>query len=488
MAEYDLAIIGGGINGTALARDASGRGLRVLLVEQNDLASGTSWTSSKLIHGGLRYLEQYAFKLVHESLAERARLLHTAPHIIWPRRFVLPHHKGLRPAWLLRLGLFMYDALAGFSGLPRAAALELRKDAAGKALKPEYLKAFEYSDCCVDDVRLVVLNAVDAAARGATIRTRTVFTKAVREEQHWRVTLNGNETLTARALINAAGPWVEGVDACVDAPVPPAQVKLVKGSHIVVRKIASHDKAYLFQNADGRIVFAIPYQDAYTLIGTTDVPYEGDPAGAQASDAEVDYLCALANDYFKKPISRADIVWRFSGLRALYDTREVSAKNLSRDYHLGLDAPQGGAPYLAVYGGKLTTARQLAETALAKLSTSLPMRGAWTGNATIPGGAIPAMDVFMKECQQRWPFLAPTHVARLARAYGTHIRDVLGDAKTNADLGIWFGADLTQAEVDYLRQKEWAVQADDILWRRSKLGLSMSKDEQQKLAAYMEQA
>lgn len=481
----DVLIIGGGINGAALARDASGRGLRVLLVEQNDLASGTSWTSSKLIHGGLRYLEQYAFKLVHESLAERARLLRTAPHIIWPRRFVLPYHNGLRPAWLLRLGLFVYDALAGFASLPVACTLNIRRDEAGKALKPQFTKAFEYSDCCVDDVRLVVLNAVAAAQRGATIRTRTTFTSATRAGEKWQVTLNKSETITARTLVNAAGPWVEGVNACLPDDIQRAHVKLVKGSHIVVKRLFAHDKAYLFQNADGRIVFAIPYQDHYTLIGTTDVPYVGDPAKAEASDEEVNYLCALASTYFEKPITPQDVVWRFAGLRPLYDARDVSAKNLSRDYHLSLDAGTGKAPYLAIYGGKLTTARQLAENALAKLVPFMPMQGPWTGTASFPGGDIKAMNAFVAECQQRWAFLKPALITRMARAYGMRMVEMMGDATTKEAMGAWFGDSLSQREVDYLMREEWAMEADDILWRRSKLGLSLSKDDQQKLAEYM---
>ncbi|NDE89980.1 MAG: glycerol-3-phosphate dehydrogenase [Alphaproteobacteria bacterium] len=490
MADYDLTIIGGGINGTAIARDAAGRGLRVLLVEQNDLSSGTSWTSSKLIHGGLRYLEQGAFALVQEGLHERALLLHMAPHIIWPTRFVLPHHKALRPAWQLRLGLFIYDLLAGKSMLPGTCTVDLTTDDAGKPLQPHLRKGFEYSDCCVDDARLVILNAVDAAEHGADIRTRTYFERAERHNQHWHITLNAKSeqsTITSRALINAAGPWIEQVNAHMPSDIPRGAVKLVKGSHIVVPRLFDHNKAYIFQNADGRIVFAIPYHHNFTLIGTTDVIVSGDPAPGAASAEEITYLCKLANDYFKKSITPSDVVWNFSGIRALYDHRSISSKDLSRDYYLALDGDADHPPLLSIYGGKLTAARHLAETALEKLAPFLPMGERWTEHSSLPGGDFPwnGFDDMVKNVCKQWGFLTPAHARRLVRAYGTRITHILGGAKAMGDLGECFGADLTAREVCYLMQHEWAQTADDILWLRTKLGLYFNLQQKEKLASFI---
>lgn len=490
MAIYDLVVIGGGINGTAIARDAAGRGLSVLLAEQQDLGAGTSWASSKLIHGGLRYLEQGALALVHEGLMERARLLRTAPHIIWPARFVLPHHKGLRPAWMLRLGLFLYDCLGGNHLLPGACSLDLRQDAAGTPLKPLFTKAFEYSDCAVDDARLVVLNAVDATEKGATIRTHTRFVGAERRGNLWRITLEqggGQETVEARALVSAAGPWIEKVGSLMPPEVARAAVTLIKGSHIVVRRLFDHDKSYIFQNSDGRIVFALPFAGAFTMIGTTDVPFTGDPATVAASEEEIAYLCALANEYFAKPVMPADVVWHFSGIRALYDNRTLKAKDLSRDYFLALDAPEGHAPLLSVYGGKLTAARHLAEVALKKLAPFFPPSRPWTGAAPLPGGDFPwqEFDARVEALRAAYPFLDAAHAKRLCRAYGTRAHRVLGSAHSLADLGAFIGADLYEAEIRYLMRHEWARHSDDILWRRSKLGLVLDAAEQKKLAAFM---
>ncbi|KAA5609144.1 glycerol-3-phosphate dehydrogenase [Rhodovastum atsumiense] len=478
---YDLAIIGGGINGTGIARDAAGRGLSVLLCEQNDLGSGTSSASTKLIHGGLRYLEYFEFRLVRESLLEREVILRAAPHIVWPLRFVLPHHRGLRPAPVLRLGLFLYDHLGGRKLLPPTRMLDLRRDVAGAALRPEYRRAFEYSDCWVEDARLVVLNAMDARARGAVICPRTRCLAACPEDGHWRVTLQDQgdgaiRTVAARALVNAAGPWVGQVIAGVFQAGIPAQVRLVKGSHIVVPRLFAHDRAYIFQNADRRIVFAIPYEQDFTLIGTTDADYTGDPAGVSASAAERSYLCRAVSDYLRQLVAPESIVWSYAGVRPLYDDGARSAQAATRDYVLKLE---GDPPRLDIFGGKITTYRRLAEHALQRLRHAFPRMGApWTADEPLPGGDMP-VDGFaaaVLALQERYPFLPGTLARRLVRAYGTRAGAVLGDARALADLGPAFGSaaldsPLTAAEIDYLRREEFAVTAEDILWRRSKLGL-----------------
>ena len=485
---YDLAIIGGGINGCGIARDAAGRGLDVFLCEQGDLASATSSASTKLIHGGLRYLEYYEFRLVREALMEREVLWRLAPHIIRPLRFVLPHHKGLRPAWLLRLGLFLYDHLGGRKLLPPTHTLDLRKDPAGAALKPGYGKAFEYSDCAVDDARLTVLNAMDARDRGATIRTRTRCIKAERRDGLWHLVTrdlaSGAETeIVARILINAAGPWASAVLETVIGRKTPAHVRMVQGSHIVVPKLYDHGRCYIFQNGDGRIVFAIPYEGDFTLIGTTDRDYHGDPAEVAASEEEIAYLCEVAREYFARPISQDDVVWSYSGVRPLYDDGASDAKAATRDYVLDLDAPQGQPALLSVFGGKITTYRRLAEAALARLGPHMPERisavAGWTGRTALPGGDFPVegFDAEVAALRADYPFLAPAHATRLTHAYGRRARQLLGSAKTEADLGRAFGATLTEAEIRYLQRAEWAVTAEDMLWRRSKLGLHMSKDE-----------
>jgi glycerol-3-phosphate dehydrogenase len=491
---FDLAIIGGGINGCGIARDAAGRGHAVYLCEMNDLASGTSSWSTKLIHGGLRYLEFYEFRLVREALTEREVLWALAPHVIRPMRFVLPHHTALRPAWLLRLGLFLYDHLGGRKRLPGTRTLDLRRDKAGVPLrKDRYRKAFEYSDCFVDDSRLVVLNAVDAAERGATIQTRAMACEIRQADGIWHVTVEDRQTGTrrtiqAKALVNAAGPWVEGVLRSTAGMTPRARIRLVQGSHIVVPKLYEHDRAYIFQNADGRIIFAIPYQRDFTLIGTTDRDYSGDPAKVEATPDEVDYLCRVASDYFERPVRPADVVWTYSGVRPLYDDGASEARAATRDYVFELDE-SGGAPMLSVFGGKITTYRRLAEEALERLASWLPPcgTGAWTAKVPLPGGDMPvdAVGPLARALAGEYPFLAPQQADRLAHAYGLRAREILAGTGTIDDLGVMFGAGLSEREVRYLMSKEWAVTAEDVVWRRSKLGLTLTSDEIASLEDWM---
>jgi glycerol-3-phosphate dehydrogenase len=492
--EYDLAIVGGGINGCGIARDAAGRGLKVLLVEQGDLAQATSSRSTKLFHGGLRYLEYYEFRLVREALVERETLLAAMPHISWPLRFVLPHHDGLRPAWMLRLGLAIYDNLGGRKILPGTRTLDLRRDPAGAPLRPGFAKGFEYSDCWVDDARLVVLNARDAAARGAEIRTRTRFEHAEPEGGGWRLRLSGAEgpsEVRAKAVVNAGGPWVEGVIRDGFGGASAARVRLVRGSHIVTRKLFEHDRAYIFQQEDGRIVFAIPYEGDFTLIGTTDVEHNGSPGDPVCTEAERDYLLGAVAGYFRAPPTVADIVWSYSGVRPLYDDGASSATAATRDYVIRLrDATDGGgAPAVDVFGGKITTYRRLAEAALAKLEPAFPHMGrAWTARVPLPGGDFPVGDAprLAAELQGRFPFLGAAWAARLVRSYGTEAATLLAGARTADDLGERFGCDLTAREVDWLIQREWARTADDVLWRRSKLGLRLTGPEAARLAEWME--
>jgi glycerol-3-phosphate dehydrogenase len=490
----DLAIIGGGINGCGIARDAAGRGLSVFLCEQDDLAGGTSSASTKLIHGGLRYLEFYEFRLVQEALAEREVLLRSAPHIIWPLRFVLPHHRGLRPWPVIRLGLFFYDHLGGRRLLPSTRSLDLARDPAGRGLKPIYRRAFEYSDCWVEDARLVVLNARDAADRGATVRTRTRCVTAERQGAVWRLTVEDRRNrsrseIQARALVNAAGPWVSEVITGVAGRNVPARVRLVKGSHIVVDRVFEHDRAYTFQNADGRVCFAIPYERDFTLIGTTDEDFDGDPATAAISEAETDYLLASVSTYLERPLTRDMIRWTYAGVRPLFDDGASKAQEATRDYVLSLDSSDGSAPLLSVIGGKITTFRRLAEQALARLSTVFPhMRPPWTRDAVLPGGDVP-FDAFAAWAEEtvghRYPFLNPRTVMRLCRAYGSRIRTVLDGVAGPADLGRDFGAGLSEREVEYLIAHEWAETADDILWRRSKLGLRFAPEQRAALEDYL---
>jgi glycerol-3-phosphate dehydrogenase len=495
---FDVAIIGGGINGCGIARDAAGRGFSVFLCEQADLASGTSSASTKLIHGGLRYLEYYEFRLVREALQEREVLWRVAPHIVSPLRFVLPHHKGLRPAWLLRLGLFLYDHLGGRKLLPATRILDLRSDPAGAPLKPgAFTKAFEYSDCWVDDARLVVLNAVDAARRGADIRTRTRAVAAERRGGLWsliteHVESGRREVIQARTLVNAAGPWVARTLTEVAKVETKARIRLVQGSHIVVPRLFEHDRCYIFQNIDGRIVFAIPYEQDFTLIGTTDQDYQGELGDIRITPEEVSYLCSLANGYFARQIAPKDVVWSYSGVRPLYDDGASAAQAATRDYVLAVEAENGGPALLSVFGGKITTYRRLAEQAMEKLAPFLGADGAknkgWTGREPLPGGEFPVdrVSAQVDQLRNRYGFLSRPDAARLVRMYGTRAKDVLGSARTAADLGRDFGAGLTEAEIGYLMREEWAERADDVLWRRSKLGLRLNRQQAAAVADAMD--
>jgi glycerol-3-phosphate dehydrogenase len=490
---HDIVIIGGGINGCGIARDAVGRGFSVLLAEMNDLASGTSSGSTKLIHGGLRYLEFYEFRLVREALMEREVLWRNAPHIIWPMRFVLPYAEGLRPAWLLRLGLFLYDHLGGRKLLPATRTLNMHGDPAGKPLKPLFSKAFEYSDGWVNDARLVALNARDAADRGADIRTRTKVVSAHRENEFWAVTLEDGRTgareeVKARLLVNAAGPWVDHVLSEALGRSDVHNVRLVQGSHIVVPKKFDDPRAYFFQNKDGRIIFAIPYEEDFTLIGTTDQDYPGDPHDVKISDAEIDYLCAAASEYFAEPVTRADIAWTYSAVRPLYDDGASKAQEATRDYVLKAEADEAGAPLLNAFGGKITTYRRLSEAMLEKIEGLLGKRGKpWTANAPLPGGDFPAteFDAEVAKLSYAYPFLTPQHARRLMRLYGTRASVLLGQAKSIADLGRYFGADLYESEVRYLAANEWAMTAEDVLWRRTKRGLHLTSKQVDALDAFM---
>ena len=473
---YDILIIGGGVNGCGIARDAAGRGYSVLLAEMGDLGQGTSSASTKLFHGGLRYLEYYEFRLVREALKEREILLRNMPHISWPMRFVLPVNKGQRPAWLVRLGLFLYDHLGGRKLLPKTATLDLSSHPAGRVLKEGFAKAFEYSDCWVQDARLVSLNARDAAERGADIRVQTRVTSAVRDGDLWRVTLLHNgaeEIVTARTLINAAGPWVKNVIDAIHIPSTES-VRLVRGSHIVTRKLYNHNQPYFFQNADGRIGFLIPFEDDFTLIGTTDFDHDGDPATAVCTDAEKDYLLEFANGYLKVPVTRDDIVWTYSGVRSLYDDGASSATEATRDYVLSLD--ENGPPLLNIFGGKITTYRRLAEGALAKLSAHLGGSDPWTEDAPLPGGnfAVGGNAGLRAVIQTKYPWVGTKWVNRLIKTYGTDVRFLLEGATCEDDLGQQFGATLTEREVRWLITHEFARTADDILWRRTKLGLRVT--------------
>ena len=491
---YDLLIIGGGVNGCGIARDAAGRGLKVALVEQSDLAQGTSSASTKLFHGGLRYLEYYEFRLVREALIEREILLTAMPHISWPLRFVLPHHAGLRPAWLLRLGLFIYDHLGGRKILPPTATIDLTTDPVGAPLKDSYKKAFEYSDCWVEDSRLVVLNARDAADRGVDIFTRTRCQSAVRGEKSWTVTTTDTDTgntgtLEARVLVNAAGPWVDDVIRSRIGVKSADRIRLVRGSHIVVNKLFDHARAYIFQQSDGRIVFAIPYETDFTLIGTTEMDHEGDPATAECTTAEADYLRVAVSEYFKRPVAAEEIVWTYSGVRPLFDDGASSATEATRDYVLKVNTDDGKAPLLNIFGGKITTYRRLAEAAMAKLAPLFPgLKPDWTAGVPLPGGDFPVGDAgrLADELRRGHPFLGEAQAHRLIRAYGTQATEMLAGAKAKKDLGEDFGGGLSAREVRWLMTREWARTADDILWRRSKLGLVLSQAQKDGLAAWME--
>ena len=487
----DIFVIGGGVNGASVARDAVGRGFSVALAEMNDLASGTSSAATKLVHGGLRYLEHYEFRLVHEALAEREVLWAAAPHIIWPLRFVLPHHKGLRPAFVLRAGLAMYDYMGGRRLLPPTKTLNLTQDVTGKPLKPGYRLGFEYSDCWVEDSRYVVLNARDAANKGADIYVRTKVTSARRDNGGWIVELDGEDgrrTVRAKLVVNAAGPWVDQVITGAMGKNGAHNVRLVKGSHLVVRRLFDHDRCYIFQNSDGRIIFAIPYEGDFTLIGTTDEDYEGDPQDVRISEGETDYLLKAASEYFAEPVKREDIRWSYSGVRPLFDDGASAAQEATRDYVLKLDGDGQTGAAVHVFGGKLTTSRRLAESVMEKIEAVLGKKGAaWTKGSRLPGGEFEplAFDAEARRLAMDYPWLPTATVRRLLRLYGTKARVMLGDAKALADLGQHFGADLYAREVVYLVEEEWARTAQDVLWRRTKLGLRVNAEDVARLESYI---
>jgi len=484
--EFDLVVVGGGINGAGIARDAAGRGLSVLLVERDDLASHTSSWSSKLIHGGLRYLEHYEFRLVREALLEREVLLRAAPHIIWPLTFVLPHSPEQRPAWLVRLGLFLYDHLGGRKVLPGSSGVDLAAPGPyGDPLQDWVEKGFTYSDCWVMDSRLVVLNAMDAEAHGAAVLTRTECVEARREGDHWTVRLRDTESgderrVTSRGLVNAAGPWVSRfLRDGLGQDIARKRVRLVKGSHIVVPKLHDGAHPYILQNIDKRIVFVIPYEDDYSLIGTTDVEYEGDPKAPAISPEEVDYLCSVVNRYFVRQVTPADIVWSYAGVRPLFDDASGDASAVTRDYVFDLDGGEGKPPLLSIFGGKLTTYRKLAEHAMERLAPVLGCTaGPWTAAAVLPGGDLPDADFerFLAAFRAEHPWLPSPLARRLARAYGSRAEKIVEGRQGLNDLGQNLGGDLYEAELDYLAAHEWAKTADDVLWRRSKLGLHLDQD------------
>ncbi len=490
---YDLLIVGGGVNGAGIARDAVGRGASVLLVEQDDLASYTSSSSTKLIHGGLRYLEYYEFRLVREALMERERLLKMAPHIMWPLRFVLPHSKLVRPAWMLKAGLFLYDHLASNMTLPKSRGIDFRTHSSGAALKPEYTKGFVYSDGWVQDSRLVVLNAMDAAERGADVRTRTRLIAASRANGVWEATLEDRTTgktttVRAKALVNAAGPWVARLLADTLKIPNSKSVRLVKGSHIIVPRVYEGPQAYIFQNPDKRIVFAIPYEQKFTLIGTTDIPWKQEPGKVDIAPNEVTYLCESVNRYLNVQVKESDVVWSYAGLRPLYDDASANASAVTRDYVLDLDT-QDGAPLLSIFGGKITTYRKLAEHALEKLAPVLPAVGgqSWTAQEVLPGGDLGdgGFDQALARLRRTAPWLPEGLAWRLMRNYGSRTYEIIGEANSMQDMGDVLGGDLTSREVDYLISREWARSAEDVLWRRSKLGLHLNDAEKANVEAYV---
>ncbi|MFM8517310.1 MAG: glycerol-3-phosphate dehydrogenase [Nevskiaceae bacterium] len=489
---FDIVVVGGGINGAGIARDATGRGLKVLLCEQHDLAAHTSSSSTKLIHGGLRYLEFMEFNLVRKALAEREVLLAAAPHIMYPMRFVMPHESSLRPAWMIRIGLFLYDHLARRRSLPTSSQIDLRKHAAGGALQERFHKAFEYSDGWVDDARLVVLNALGAQERGADIRPRTRC-RSISSDRHtgWLVTLESADgevsSVRARAVVNAAGPWGALFNSSSAPSATGHGLRLVKGSHIVVPKLFDHPYAYIFQAADRRVIFAIPYEDNFTLIGTTDVEHHGSPAEAKISPEETRYLCDEVNRYFKKAITPADVVHSYSGVRPLLEDESTDARAVSRDYALELTTTP--APLLSVFGGKITTYRVLAEEAVNRLCAVLDVRHEpWTAAAQLPGGELQSsdFDTFLGQLTARYPGMPAPLLHRLARAYGSRATRILGDALTTADLGEEVCTGLFARELSYLVSVEWARTPEDILWRRSKLGLHLPPDAAARVGHWLE--
>ena len=488
--EIDLLVVGGGVNGAGIARDAVGRGLGVLLCEKGDLAGATSSASSKLVHGGLRYLEYGEFRLVREALREREVLLANARHIVRPLRFVLPHDARLRPRWMIRAGLFLYDHIGGRHELSGTETVDCATHPYGAPLRPGLRTAFVYSDCWVDDSRLVVLNARDAARRGATILTRTELVSARRVEGRWQARLKRGDgsmrEVAARILVNAGGPWVTEVLHRCGLSAVKAELRLIKGSHIVVPKLYPGEQAYLLQNDDRRVVFVLPFEQDFTLIGTTDIPYGGEPGGVAIDAAETDYLCRAASAWLARPVTPDMVVWSYAGVRPLYDDHAKDAAAVTRDYVLNID--NAGAPLLSVFGGKITTYRRLAEHALERLGQFLPgARAPWTAAAPLPGGDLPpgGAPALAAALVAARPWLAAATAARLARSYGSDALRLLDGADAPADLGQAFGAGLTAREVDWLRAEEWAVSAEDILWRRSKLGLRLAPPAVQALADYL---
>ena len=481
---YDCLVIGGGVNGAGIARDAAGRGLSVLLVERHDLASATSSSSSKLIHGGLRYLEQLEFRLVAEALAEREIMLRIAGHLTWPTRFVMPHVPELRPRWMIRTGLFLYDHLARRSLLPGSQAVRLDRPPYASGLRPDLKHGFVYSDCRVDDARLVVANALDAAGRGARVLVGTECVSARRGDGVWHARLSNGETVQARALVNAAGPWVKEVlnqhlgQATRDA------VRLVKGSHIVLPRLYRGEHAFILQNDDRRVVFMIPFEERYTLVGTTDIDYEGDPGSPAASEDEVDYLCRAVGRYLARAPAASEVVWRYAGVRPLYDDGSASPSAITRDYTLRVDDADGAAPVLSVFGGKITTYRRLAENALEKLSPYFPrLKPAWTAQAALPGSEFSDRDEAKRELFERYREVPAPVLQGIFRRHGTLGAQVLGDGR----LGEHYGAGLTEREVAYFAEREWARGADDVLWRRTKCGLHMTEAQRARVAQVLGQ-
>lgn len=485
---YDLLVVGGGINGVGIAADAAGRGLSVALCEMNDLASATSSNSSKLIHGGLRYLEYYEFRLVKEALAEREVLLKNAPHIIQPLRFRLPHRPHLRPALMIRAGLFLYDHLAKRVTLPASKSLKFSADS---PLKPEMVKGFEYSDGWVDDARLVVLNALAAQEKGAVIKTRTRCTNAKRDGELWTITLEDTlsgkrETIQAKSIVNAAGPWVSSLFEDVMHSKAPKKVRLVKGSHIIVPKIHNESEAYILQNEDGRIVFVIPYEDQFSLIGTTDQEYLGDPADVAIDQGEIDYLVDITNQHFCTQITSTDVVRSYSGVRPLLDDESDDAQAVTRDYTFEVDAPPLKAPLISIFGGKITTYRKLSEAAVDRLCEHFPQsKPQWTADARLPGGDFVDHPSLQKELKQRYPWLPDHMIPRYVRIFGTFSHEVLKNSTSLDELGIQFSTGFYEAEVRYFIEKEWALTTEDIIWRRTKLGLVMTDKEIELLTVYL---
>ena len=491
---FDVFVVGGGINGCGIARDAAGRGLSVCLAEKDDLGGKTSSGSTKLIHGGLRYLEHYEFNLVRKALIERERLWSLAPHIIYPLRFVLPHHEGLRPSWLLRLGLFIYDHLGGRRALPRSRKVSFASDQSGAPLKSDYKIGFEYSDCWVDDARLVILNAQDAAGKGAKVLPRHEVISVRGENGVWLIeTLDRDSKkhrFQARVLVNAAGPWVSNLtDSVIDGAIS-RSMRLIRGSHIVVPKFYAHDRCYLLQNSDDRIVFVIPYEENFSLIGTTDREHQESLNRVTISEDEAQYLCASVNDYFHSSITLEDIVWSYSAVRPLFDDGNADAKSITRDYRITSEIDGTGAPLISVLGGKITTYRKLAEDVLSEVNQALGVKNeGWTGSSPLPGGSFDFLrfDNEVEQLQQDYPFLSHSHAHRLMRLYGSLSREILANAMTYRELGRFFGGNLYENEVRYLMEREWAMSVEDILWRRTKEGLNLTDGEVRTLSDFLKE-